>query len=404
MPGRLSVALIVRNEAEHLAGCLEGASAFADEICVVDTGSTDATISIAERQGVEPVSFPWCDDFAAARNRSLELCRFPWIFVIDADERVAPEDVPVLRALVEEPPARGYRFVTRNYTNNAAVSEFRRCPPDDAHGRGFAGWFPSAKVRLFPNRPDVRFEGAVHELVNGALERVGIPILTSDIPIHHYAEERSAERLQAKRLLYLELGQRKAAQDPHDAKARIELGRQYAELGRYAEAAASYREALRAAPRDPEALRELGTALHLLGRNEEAEKALRLATKLDGEQAEAWRNLGVVLTKREAWDEALACFERARTLDPGWSDGLRYASVALQRLGRVEEGRRAARQALEENPRDRDCLNNFLAQVGDGEEARAVLERLRASGVETVELREALERLRQRAANARPGG
>ena len=104
--------MIVKNESALLAECLDSIHPIAREICVVDTGSTDDTIAIARDHGCRLTGFPWANDFSAARNASLAMCTSPWIFVLDADERIAPADLARLQALTEAGPASCFRFVT----------------------------------------------------------------------------------------------------------------------------------------------------------------------------------------------------------------------------------------------------------------------------------------------------
>ncbi|HWU96100.1 MAG TPA: glycosyltransferase family 2 protein, partial [Sphingomonas sp.] len=83
---RLALVMIVRDEERCLARCLESARAHVDRMIVVDTGSTDDTVAIAERCGAAVHHFPWCDDFAAARNAALDLSDADWNLVLDADQ------------------------------------------------------------------------------------------------------------------------------------------------------------------------------------------------------------------------------------------------------------------------------------------------------------------------------
>lgn len=88
----LSVCLIVRDEEKCLENCLKSVSSFADEIVVVDTGSVDRTEEIARRYTDKVANFPWCDDFAKARNYSFSLATCDYIMWIDADDIVLDVD------------------------------------------------------------------------------------------------------------------------------------------------------------------------------------------------------------------------------------------------------------------------------------------------------------------------
>ena len=81
----LSAALIVRDEAEQLDGCLESLHGLVDEIVVVDTGSVDATPEIARSHGAVLEFDPWRDDFSAARNVSFEAATGDWMMFLDVD-------------------------------------------------------------------------------------------------------------------------------------------------------------------------------------------------------------------------------------------------------------------------------------------------------------------------------
>ena len=88
---RLTVCLIVKNEEKFLGQCLDSVRGLADQIVVVDTGSTDRTVDIAREHGAEVHTFAWCDDFSAARNAALEHATGDWILMLDADEELPPK-------------------------------------------------------------------------------------------------------------------------------------------------------------------------------------------------------------------------------------------------------------------------------------------------------------------------
>ncbi len=103
----ISLCLICKNEEEFLGGCLESAAGVVDEIVVVDTGSTDATIKIAQAAGAHVVEAPWVD-FSAARNRALDEATGEWVLILDADEELVVEDPDRLRELASQGEAHAW--------------------------------------------------------------------------------------------------------------------------------------------------------------------------------------------------------------------------------------------------------------------------------------------------------
>ena len=88
---RLSVCMIVKNEERFLGQCLASVKDIADELIVIDTGSTDRTVEIAREHGAQVGHFEWCNDFAAARNASIAAATGDWILFLDADEELSPK-------------------------------------------------------------------------------------------------------------------------------------------------------------------------------------------------------------------------------------------------------------------------------------------------------------------------
>src|SRR5688572_1371573 len=97
----ISLCMIVRNEERLLDQCLSTVKDFVDEIVLVDTGSQDATLKIAEQYDARIYEYPWTGDFSEARNHSIAHATGNWILVLDADERIAARDARQLRPLVE---------------------------------------------------------------------------------------------------------------------------------------------------------------------------------------------------------------------------------------------------------------------------------------------------------------
>jgi tetratricopeptide (TPR) repeat protein len=154
-PGpKLSVALIVRNAAEALDETLASIRTLADEIVVVDTGSTDPTPDVAARHGARLFATPWRDDFSAARNHAADLCAGEWILWLDAGERLSSEAARGLKNFLEQQaqPDTAYMMVVR-------------VPPQPGE---IAGEQIGA-IRLVPNDPALRFTRRVRETLLPAL-------------------------------------------------------------------------------------------------------------------------------------------------------------------------------------------------------------------------------------------
>ncbi|MBR5560649.1 MAG: glycosyltransferase [Clostridia bacterium] len=95
----LSLCMIVKDEEKRLSTCLESVKDVVDEIVIADTGSTDATKEIAARYTERTLDVPWADDFAAARNASMEAATKPFILWLDADDVIDPPECEKLMAL-----------------------------------------------------------------------------------------------------------------------------------------------------------------------------------------------------------------------------------------------------------------------------------------------------------------
>ena len=130
----LSVAIITLNEETNLSRTLAGVR-WADEIVVVDSGSTDRTVEIARSVGAHVVQRPW-PGFAAQKNFALAQCTGTWVLSLDADEELSPELQREIRALLAtDPPADAFRLRRRNLFLGRWIR------------RG--GFYPDAKLRLF---------------------------------------------------------------------------------------------------------------------------------------------------------------------------------------------------------------------------------------------------------------
>ena len=96
---KISACVIAKNEAENLPRWLASMRVFADEMIVVDTGSTDETVAIARAGGAQVLHFDWINDFSAAKNFALDAATGDWVVFTDADEYFTEKSAPRVRPL-----------------------------------------------------------------------------------------------------------------------------------------------------------------------------------------------------------------------------------------------------------------------------------------------------------------
>jgi glycosyltransferase involved in cell wall biosynthesis len=241
----ITLCMIVKDEARVLARCLDSVGDLAAEIVISDTGSTDRTPQIAASYGAQIAHLDFAPmDFAAARNQALALAKGLWILTIDADEILDPASRPLIRDLARRGDNAGYYFERLNRHGNSED------PTTDY------------VVRLFPNRPDYRYRGRVHETIDAAILAGGGRLLRTPIRIEHdFASDPDARR--RRNLLYIELLTEELAADPNDCSRLDFLAAEYHQLGIFSEAAAIAERIARLQPLDPQAHLRAG-AYHLL--------------------------------------------------------------------------------------------------------------------------------------------
>ena len=167
----ISLCMIVRDEEEVLARCLDSAAGIADEIIIVDTGSVDRTMEIAREYTDQVYSFTWIDDFAAARNYAFSLASSEFCMWLDADDVILPEDHSKLLEL-------------KNQLAEVDTVMLRYNTAFDAQGRPiFSYW----RERIVRNDSRALWLGAVHEVIAPFGK-----IIHPDIAITHRKEKPAA--------------------------------------------------------------------------------------------------------------------------------------------------------------------------------------------------------------------
>jgi glycosyltransferase involved in cell wall biosynthesis/Tfp pilus assembly protein PilF len=225
----LSVCLIVKNEEKFLAQCLQSICGLAQQIVVVDTGSTDRTVEIAKESGAEIHSFAWNDNFADARNAALEHATGDWVLMLDADEELPAEQHSRLLADMKKSAALALRLPLLNRGNEAS-------------GQNFV-------PRLFRNAPGIFYAGRIHEQIFPTLVPHGkswgleIGFGTAELLHHGYTKEMLRDRNKIER--NLNLLRQAVEENPNDANLMMNFGLELVRSENLAGGIEKYREAFR---------------------------------------------------------------------------------------------------------------------------------------------------------------
>lgn len=267
----LSVCLIVKNEESCLGDCLASVRPVADQIVVVDTGSTDRTVAIAREHGAEVYSFRWIDDFSAARNTSISYATGDWILWLDADETLMEKSQKELLSLLrEEKSPVIYGVQIKNIKRDGTYSL-------------------SGAHRLFNNFKGIYFFGRIHEQVSPSVVRLGGVERESNIVLYHTGYNYSGGKAAAKNERNRNLLLQQVEENPKSAYAHYTLAQHLAINRDYDKALGHYERAVALKQFDKKMTVSLyntySETLFALGKYQEAKKYIRKSLSLQPVQA-----------------------------------------------------------------------------------------------------------------------
>lgn len=223
MKHSLSVMLIVKNEQRHLREILKTVKLFADEIIVIDTGSTDGSKRIARQYATKVYDLVWKNDFAQARNFGIRKCTKEYIMWLDADDRINPAHVSHISTLLSEEPVSDIYFFPYHYLY---------------HDDGEASLVAS-RARIFRKKKNIHFEYPVHECLIFSATATTTAV---DIPIYHGNKNTVTDS--AKRNMGILVPALKKKKYRDDMRLWWCLGREYIAMDEKKNAVAAYKTAL----------------------------------------------------------------------------------------------------------------------------------------------------------------
>lgn len=208
----LSLNMIVKNEEDVLARCLDSVVNLVDEIIIVDTGSTDYTVEVAKSYGCKVFHFEWTNSFSDARNFSLSKSSCDWHLVLDADEYVVGDASNVIKDFINNKYAIGRIKIINKFSDEKEIK----------YSQAFVS-------RLFPN--GIKYTGRIHEQLDSNLMQYKV-----DVEVHHdgyYLKDKTSRNIQ---LLLQELEKIENNNDSHLLyllAKECKISKQYAEAAFY---------------------------------------------------------------------------------------------------------------------------------------------------------------------------
>ena len=375
----LSLSMIVRNEAERLERCLASVAGFVDEMVLLDTGSSDATIAIAESCGAVVHQLPWPGDFAPARNEALAHVNGDWVLVLDADEWLLPEARQPLQALMAEPDLLLINLLRQElgaaqspYSN---VSRLFRRHPAIHWRRPYHSMVDDSVLALLEKEPhwhladcdvpalahdgyrsDLLASGAKAERLRQAMEadlaaNPGDPYACAKLGSLEVSE---GNRERGIALLQQGLARCPASRHPERYELLLHLAIALSSSSDPKHACQLYRQALEL-PLPPRLT--LAARLNLAallqepsttsqGALEEACELCRQACAAAPELALGWLHLGISERRRGQLPAAIAAYRSALERDPSLAAAQQNLAVALLLSGDVPGARSGFRQAI----------------------------------------------------------
>ena len=365
----ISLLILAKNEEKTIGFCIEPLKNYVQEIIVCDTGSKDRTIAIARSLGAKVIKMKLNNDFAAVRNAMIEKSSCPWLLQLDADSRIATCDLPLLFRLMSKKNVSAYEFPRRNYTRDFNLfNTWQSCNneyPKEEKFSQMPGYYLSSQILLFRKDVRLKYIFPVHESLRSAINKYGLRLVKTTIPIHHFEFHKGFSWHRKKHLFYLKLERKSVRQWPRypDTYANLVKDILFTQKNiREAEIAAQKLTSL--APINPhywllramvamslekwpEADRYISKSLKMgasgdslclkgwiklkMGRLDAAETFLLRAIQKKRDNPLALNLLGVLKERSDKPLEAIRCFTRAIKLLPIYEDALWNREIMYER-------------------------------------------------------------------------
>ena len=317
-------------------------------------------------------------------NFTLAEARHPWILVLDADECIAAQDLPLIKAALHLGPD-GYHLIQRNYVFGNQIVGWTPNSGAYPEGKSYPGQLDNPLIRLFRNHPDIRFRGAVHEIVD---PRDGQTFGSTRCPSFFITTESQGRRRLFQAALLSRSRKEKIQEDGTNPK-RTSTWEFDQELKQHDEAIQCFEKTFEMS-RMPVALLYAGISEKLCGRYERALELLQRSRKLGFNSFEVHLELGNVHLALNHQKEALNEYQQCLNMQPRSPVAVFNYGFALRKMGDLAGAQNYYRRALELDSKFKTAaleLAIVYATNGRHDEAAALLCDLLARSPEFREAR-----------------
>lgn len=354
----ISLCMIVKNEAHRITDCLSSITNMVNEMIVVDTGSTDDTIALAQRAGAKVFPFEWKNDTASARNFGLRKAGYEWIMVLDADEFIAESDFDKIRNNIKNKDVDGFVFSQRSYTDDSDTENWRPNDLSYPKSKPYAGFFDISVIRLFRNRPDINYTDHAHELIEKSMK--DRPKKNINIPIHHFGISDGRVSSGEKDTHYLNLLLEDLRDEPNVFKTHFLLGRQYYQMNQLDKAIFHLKKATELRPSDTGAFHNLANALIKNKDYTLALEYLNQAVKINPYYEELFYCIAIAFFYLNKTDKAIEAITKFLRLNPNGVKGLNLMGYIYMKQGLLSEAEKLFQKAVAVHPRYRIAYGNLI--------------------------------------------
>ncbi|MFQ3626162.1 MAG: tetratricopeptide repeat protein [Cyanobacteriota bacterium] len=392
--------MIVRDEAERLGRCLQSVATVADELIVVDTGSVDDTVAIAQSFDAKVFSMPWQNDFAIARNESLRHATGDWVLVLDADETLVADCVPMMQQAMQSDETLVINLLRQEVgavqSPYSLVSRLFRRHPALTFARPYHATIDDAVAALRQQEPgwgivDLPQVAILHDGYDPVAIARRDKLEKARTVMEGYWKAHPDDPYECSKLgaLYVQMGEvergiqllQQGLQSPllkasqTDAPVRYELhyhlGIAFTRLNQIDQAAQHYQTALQQPVLEPlklGAYNNLGSLCKTTGDLATARQLYERCLAIDPNFAAGHYNLGTTLRAQGQITSAVAHYQEAIRLQPDHAEAHQNLGVALIKLGQVESGLASFGRAIalhsQSNPAQAERLRQGLKEMG----------------------------------------